>query len=390
MPQHNVHIGDYQLVILGGGAAGLMLASMLHDRNSTAIIEGNDAPGAKLLVSGGGRCNITNAQMGPEHYDGDPAFIEAVLNAFDNTDLLQWLTARRLRPFIEKKTQYFCAGTARTLWKMFQHEIRGTALLLSHRIEKVTRQDGWFHVRTHRGILRAKKLVVATGGASFAQLGSSDIGHRIAKAFGHRITPPSPALVGLTLQPEQFFFKTLSGIATEVVMQVGAHRIAGRLLFAHRGISGPAVLDASLRWRRGTITIDFLPGFDWNRLQKSPQKIATLLPVPRRMAETFLAQWDLNNMPAKTLKHDAIERLRHLAAYRFAPAGTFGYGRAEVTRGGVSTGAIDPHTMESRRVPGLYIVGEALDVTGELGGYNLQWAMSSAAVCARALNGLME
>jgi predicted Rossmann fold flavoprotein len=221
---------------------------------------------------------------------------------------------------------------------------------------------------------------------SFPKLGASDIGLRIAESLGHRIVRPAPALVGWTLQPAQAFFKELSGVSAEVEIQVGPRRWQGRILFAHRGLSGPAVLNASLWWERGEVVIDFLPGFNLQTIRGSRKQLTTLLPLPRRLTRALLEHLGIGDRPAFSLDRGAWERLESLHDYRFAPAGTFGYSKAEVTRGGVATGEVDPETMESRLVPGLHFVGEVLDVTGELGGYNFQWAFSSAAVCADALN----
>ncbi|RUM74355.1 MAG: aminoacetone oxidase family FAD-binding enzyme, partial [Sulfurovum sp.] len=228
---------------------------------------------------------------------------------------------------------------------------------------------------------------VASGGLSFPRLGASDIGYRIATHFGHSITRTAPALVGFTVQKEQFFFKELSGASTDVRITVGDQRCSGALLFAHKGISGPAVLDASLYWEKGMIEIDFLPDVSLDQHKGSKKNISTLLPLPKRITKAFLLQLGLEDKPFVKLSSDEMGRLESLHHYQFAPAGTFGFSRAEVTKGGVDTGEVDRQTMMSKKIPGLYFVGEVLDVTGRLGGYNFQWAFSSAFVCAEQLKG---
>ena len=234
-------------------------------------------------------------------------------------------------------------------------------------------------IETDKGILAAKKLVVASGGMSFPRLGASAIAFEIAESFGHTVHPPKPALVGLTLQKEQFWMKALSGISLPVTIRVGAKKIAADMLFAHKGISGPAVLNASLYWEKGEIEIDFLPGFVINdtfwRLHK---QLSTALPLPKRFTKAFLASVGMADKAVHTLSKEEKERITSLHGYRFAPAGNFGFSKAEVTKGGVVTDEIDPKTMMSRKCEGLYFLGEALNVTGELGGYNFQWAFSTA------------
>jgi len=220
----------------------------------------------------------------------------------------------------------------------------------------------------------------------FPRLGASGIGYEIAEHFGHTVRKTAPALVGFTVQKEQFFFKALSGTSTEVEITVGEHICKGSLLFAHKGISGPAVFDASLYWEKGKIEVDFLPGFDrWEHLKGEKKLISSLLPMPKRVTKAFLIQFGIGDKPGRELTGQELKQLQQLHRYIFAPAGTFGYAKAEVTKGGVSTEEIDAESMESRLEKGLCFVGEVLDVTGRLGGYNFQWAFSSAYVCAQEL-----
>ena len=375
----------YETIILGGGAAGLMTAAQLVDPSTTLLIEGNAQPGAKLLVSGGGKCNITNVAVSPEDYVPDGAFVTPALRAFGSEALVDWLHQRGLEPVIRKAGQYFCPESARQIVTLLEKASRRVARKTGCTIHGLERTENGWRVRTSCGVFDSPKVVVATGGVSFPRLGASDIGYRIAESVGHTIVPPRPALVGLTLQKEQTFFKDLSGLSTPVEITVAGETLSGNLLFAHKGISGPVVLDASLYWQKGRITIDWVPGFDWEVLRGSKKQLSTILPVPRRMAKAFLDHLEIADTPASQLRSDAWDRLQTLSAYSMAPAGTFGYTKAEVTRGGVSLAEIDPETLGSLLASGLYFVGEVLDITGRLGGYNLQWAFSSAAACARYL-----
>ncbi len=376
---------SFERIILGGGASGLMTASLLAETSDTLILEAHPDIGAKLAVSGGGRCNLTNARLSPEDYCPGGAFVREVLSRFDQHDTLRWFGEKGLHPVRQKAHQYFSPQSSREVLSLFETAIGDTSVETSTRVREVSQNGGEFHLMTSRGLYRTAQLIVASGGLSYPRLGASDIGYRIAERFGHTIVRPRPALVGLTLQKDQFFLKALSGVATKVVITVGGHWAEGRLLFAHKGITGPAVLDASLYWQKGDISIDFLPGYDLRRLRNSARQIATALPMPKRLAKALLADRGIPDQACRDLDEASWRQLEGLHAYRFAPAGTFGYSKAEVTCGGVATDEIDPVTMESRLCPGLYFVGEVLDVTGRLGGYNLQWAFSSAAACARAL-----
>ncbi len=375
---------EYDVAILGAGASGLMLAARLERRHSILLIDGNRSPGAKIAVSGGGRCNLCNLELSTDRYRADPDFIRPVFDRYDQNWLLEWVGRRGVSWHPEAKGKVFCDREARSLNRLFERVIPPEIFVAGERIVKVEGR-GPFRIIGQERSYRARTLVVASGGLSFPKLGASGIGYEIAESYGHRIETPAPALVGLTLQPDEFFMKDLAGISTEVEVRVGERRWKDRLLFAHRGLSGPAVLNASLWWKAGEITIDFIPGVFPDKLQGNRQ-LTTLLPLPKRAARAFLERLGIPDRPVDRLSDPHRRRLQRLKAYRFAPAGTFGYGKAEVTRGGVSTREIDPYTMESRRQAGLYFIGEVLDVTGELGGYNFQWAFASGYVCAKHLS----
>ena len=378
----------YDVIILGAGAGGLMCAGWLR-RNAAlkiAVIEGNPKAGAKLKISGGGKCNITNVDVRPCHFLGDFDLLEAVLGIFSKENLLAFLHARGLRPVIRKGRYYFCEKSADEIISLLLRECEGADFFYNQKIRSVTK-DGLFDVQTEKGHFRSANVVVATGGASFATVGATDIGLRIAEGFGHAVTPFAPALAGLTLQKEQFWMKALTGISFPVRIEVEGRVIEEDMLFAHRGISGPAVLSASLYWHRGTITFDFLPGCNIVEACRDEKKlISTVLNLPKRFSRAFLEHIGVPDKACNRLNDEELKRLQSIHTYAFSPAGTFGFTKAEASKGGVATGELNHYTMESLLCEGLYFIGEVTDVTGELGGYNFQWAFSSAVVAANALS----
>ncbi|WP_456486029.1 NAD(P)/FAD-dependent oxidoreductase [Hydrogenimonas sp.] len=380
----------YDAIILGAGAAGLMAAAHLK-RKSVAILEHNPKPGAKIAISGGGRCNITNAELSPSRYLGDPSFIESVFSQFDNHDLIEFLHRHGLEPVVRKENQYFCPDRARELIDTLLRagsggDFSGNEFFYDTEVNGAVKENGLFVVDSSRGIYRAKKLIVSTGGLSYKSVGAGGVGLQIAEAFGHGVRPPNPALVGLTLQPEQAWMRSLSGLSLPVEIGVGRRVLKEDMLFTHKGISGPAVLNASLYWKQGKIVVDFLPKKRIKTLLKSPTKsAASQIPLPKRFVRAFFDSLDIPNIPYKEMNEIQKQRLSLLKSYAFAPAGTFGFTKAEVTKGGVDTDQIDPYTMQSRLTEGLYFAGEVIDVTGEIGGYNFQWAFSSAVVAAKSI-----
>ena len=376
---------ETEILILGAGASGLMLASLL-ERDNYLILDNNPTIGSKILVSGGGKCNITNGNLKPNNYLGEQRFIRNVLKRFDNYDLLRWLEKRGLKTIIRKNHQYFCENSAKELVTLLGKEINRKKILLNHKIKEVKKIDRGFEVVTSRGSIVAKKVVVATGGLSFTKLGATSIGYEIAKAFGHKVSTLFAGLVGFTVQSPEFFFKELSGISTEVKITVGDKVIESSLLFAHKGISGPVVLNASLYWQKGKITIDFIPSVNLEDIKSSKKNISRVLGLPNRVAKAFLDKLDVEDRACRDLSRDEWKKIEILKSYSFAPAGTFGYSKAEVTKGGVVLDEVDASNMMSKKVENLYFIGEVLDVTGELGGYNFQWAFSSAYVCAKGLD----
>jgi len=371
-------------IIIGAGASGLLLGALLQTRDFL-ILEHNAQVGAKILISGGGKCNITNEYVKPQNYLGNQRFIRHVVKRFDQHKLLTWLGERGLTPEIRKNNQYFCKTSAKEIVDLLRREIDAKKIKLQTTVQNVEKKGELFEVSTSKGKFLANNVVIASGGLSYQKIGASSIGYDIATSFGHTVTKLNPALVGFTVQKEQFFFKELSGIATDVTITVGEKEINGSLLFAHKGISGPAVLDASLYWEKGKVTIDFLPTVNFDRIKNSKKNISNLLGMPSRVAKAFLYQLSIEDRKATLLTKKEWQKLATLKAYSFAPAGTFGYTKAEVTKGGVVTDEVDAGSMMSRKVDNLYFIGEVLDVTGELGGYNLQWAFSTAFVASQAL-----
>ena len=373
------------IVIIGGGASALMLASLLPE-NSAIIVESNAKVGAKILVSGGGKCNITNALMDSKYFLADKEFVQPSLRLFNEKSLLQWLKSEKLVPELRKNIQYFCKDSAKEIWNIFLKKSKKQKILTNEKVLSVSKRDEIFYVKTNKQILSADVVVVASGGLSFPKLGASSIGYEIAEHFGHSIAKTAPGLVGFTVQKDQFFFKELSGLSTDVSIKVGDEVCSGALLFAHKGISGPAILDASLYWVKGKMEIDFLPDFSLEKIYKSKKQLSSLLPMPKRLTKAFLLQLNLDDKVGMKITADELLLLKTLHHYSFAPAGTFGYSKAEVTKGGVSTDEVDAKSMMSKKEKGLYFTGEVLDVTGRLGGYNFQWAFSSAYSCAKFIN----
>lgn len=376
----------YDVIILGAGASGLMCAGRINQQSGldVLVIEGNPKPAAKLKISGGGKCNITNVNVLPKHFLGNRLLVERALQHFSKEALLELLRSNGLDPVIRKGRYYFCPKSADEIITILRRLSSSSRFIFGHTIEKVEKEEGRFLVRTDKGTFEGRRVVVATGGVSFASVGATDIGLKIAHSFGHSVKSFQPALVGLTLQPDQFWMKELTGISLPVEIRVDDRTIDEDLLFAHKGISGPAVLSASLYWHKGKITIDFLPGKKIDRLcQRSGKKqVSTVMNLPKRFSRAFLEHLGIEDKPCGKLRDDEIAKLSELHAYAFAPSGTFGFTKAEVSRGGVNTDELDHATLQSKKSEGLYFIGEVTDITGELGGYNFQWAFSSAVMCA--------
>ena len=377
----------YDVIILGAGASGLMCASHLSKNLKVIMLDTNPKIAQKLKISGGGKCNITNVEVSEKNFNGDGEFVKTVLDKFSKDDLLGFLKQNRIDPVIRKNRYYFCKNSSDEIIDVLRRKSRHVELRLDTNILGAKKIGDTFEVQTSKGVINGKKLVVATGGKSFANLGASDIGLKIAKDFGLGVKEFSPALVGFTLQKEQFWMKELSGLSCEVEIQVEDKILKEEMLFAHRGISGPAVLSASLYWKKGTLGIDFLPKKNIFELIKGSKKLlSSVIPLPKRLSKAILKALYIKDVECKKVTSEMKERLQQIHNYEFAPAGNFGFTKAEVSRGGVLSKGLSPKTLQSLDIDDLYFIGEVVDVTGELGGYNFQWAFSSGVICARAIN----
>lgn len=376
----------HDIVFIGAGASALMAASHLQERD-VALIDSNAKAGAKILISGGGKCNLTNRFASPQNYLGNESFIEKALSAYPASSTLSFVKEHRLSLEERNHGQIFCANSAKELMSIFGRLTSFCTYYFSTTVLDVKKQEH-FIIQTNKGEIGAKKLVISSGGLSYTSIGASGIGYEIAKTFGHTIVTPSPALVGLTLQKEQFWMKELSGIAFPVTLFVGDKRFSENLLFAHKGISGPVVLSGSLYWKKGNISIDFLPHIATIETlfkTQAQKQITTALGLPKRFTKAFLDAYSLEDKVLSKLTLDEKQRLSVLKKYTFSPAGNFGFTKAEVTRGGVDTAEIDSVSFESKLCKHLYFIGEVLDVTGELGGFNFQWAFASGVGLSKAI-----
>lgn len=377
----------YDVIILGAGASGLMCAANLDENLDVGVIDSSEKVAKKLKISGGGKCNITNVDVSENNFDGDYDLLSYALSVFSKDDLLKFLNDNGVEPEIRKNRYYFCRDSSDEIIDILKRKTKKRDILLNREILEVKKIDDIFEVKTSKGILKSKKLVVATGGKSFKILGASEIGLKIAKEFDIQVKEFSPALVGLTLQKEQFWMKELSGLSCYVNIHVDGKVLKEEMLFAHKGISGPAVLSASLYWQKGNMSIDFLPNNNIVDLTIGSKKlISSVIPLPKRLSKAILKALEIDDIECKKINTQIKEKLLKIHAYEFSPAGNFGFTKAEVSRGGVIAEELNIYTLESKKIKDLYFIGEVVDVTGELGGYNFQWAFSSAKVCANSIS----
>jgi hypothetical protein len=360
-----------------------MLASSLSQSGvkNIAIIDHNPSIAMKIKISGGGKCNVTNADVSADNYLGESAFVGSVLSRYTPSELLEFLKEKGVVPKIRSLGQYFCQKSADEVIGALRREIKDADFFLSHAVRDLSLDmSGSYIVQTDKAEFRAKHLVVATGSPAYPQVGGSDVGLKLAQKMGHSTEAFTPVLVGWTVQKEQFW------ISAYVSIDVGHKKLFGDLLFAHKGISGPAVLSASLYWKKGPVSLDFLPNSTLHEaLYEKKKQISTQLNLPKRLTKLLLESIGVEDRILQKLSPQEWEKLSALKAYRMSPAGNFGLKKAEACRGGVKTCEIDASSMQSTIQENLYFIGEVVDVTGELGGYNFQWAFSSAIVCAAAL-----
>jgi predicted Rossmann fold flavoprotein len=394
----------YDVLILGAGGAGLMCAAVAGRRGRRVLLlDHSDSPGKKILISGGGRCNFTNFHTAPDRFlSANPRFAVSALARYTPADFLALVERHRIAWHEKILGQLFCDGSARQIVAMLLAECErgGVELALGHPARDIAHADGRFRLAFGARVAEAPALVIATGGPSIPKLGATGFAYDLARRFGLKVVEPRPALVPLTLSRDEALFHALSGVSTEVVASAGKASFREAALFTHRGLSGPAILQISSYWRPGEpIAIDFLPDMQpgWLREAKRQTPRAALKTVlarrlPERLSEALAARLGgqsgdshvtvthLANLPDRKLE----DAERRLAQWRFTPNGTEGFAKAEVTVGGIATQGLSSKTMEAVKVPGLHAIGEAVDVTGWLGGYNFQWAWASAVAAGEA------
>ncbi|MCP9222038.1 NAD(P)/FAD-dependent oxidoreductase [Erythrobacter sp. LQ02-29] len=392
---------DYDAIILGGGAAGLFCAAIAGQRGRRVLVlERSETVGRKILISGGGRCNFTNLGTGPENYlSANPHFAKSALARYTPRDFLDLIERYGIAWHEKTLGQLFCDGSARQIVDMLVAECDkgGVEIVTGAEVSLVEAIEDGYHVSSHDASYRGAQLVIATGGPSIPKMGASDFAYRLARQFGLKIVEPRPALVPLVLGGEEVLFRELSGVSAPVETRSGPKKGRGTFreaaLFTHRGLSGPAILQASSYWRPGEpVDVDFVPdapdGWLIAAKAQAPRKTAAALlaeHLPQRLAETLADRLGLDRPLGETTDKVLRAAETRLANWRFTPSGSEGFAKAEVTAGGIATTDLSSQTLGAKRVPGLYAIGEAVDVTGWLGGYNFQWAWASGYACGQAL-----
>ena len=393
----NPHLNFHDVIILGAGAAGLMCAAVAGQRGRRVLVlEQSRHPGEKIRISGGGRCNFTNLHTSPANFLSDnPRFCSSALNGYTQSDFIALVESYGIAYHEKTRGQLFCDGSSRQIIEMLLEECgkAGVQLRLGARVAAIAKNENGFAVVADQGEHRCRSLVVATGGPSIPKMGSSGFGYKIAEQFDLKIVPPRAALVPLTFDAALLAqFKDLSGVSVDAVVSRGKISFDEALLFTHRGLSGPAILQISSYWRDGDdIIVDMAPGIDvlagLKRLRGDHprQEMATALAgfLPKRLARTIA---DVTGGPERIADFSDMHLLNVAAAvkqWRVRPNWTEGYRTAEVTLGGVDTSGLSSKTFETRSIPGLHFIGEVVDVTGHLGGFNFQWAWSSGYAAGR-------
>jgi predicted Rossmann fold flavoprotein len=396
----------FDAVVIGAGAAGLFCAGVAGQAGARVLLlDHAEKVAEKIRISGGGRCNFTNREAGPANFlSENPHFCRSALARYTAANFIALVQRHRIAFHEKHKGQLFCDDSSEQIIAMLLRECEAGGVVRRQpcAVRAVRRSAEAFELDTDAGPVRAPKLVVATGGLSIPKIGATDFGYRLAKQFGHRIVEPRPALVPLTFSAETWSpFASLAGVALPVVIETGSGKARGHfledLLFTHRGLSGPAVLQASSYWRPGEpLHIDLCPGQDLAAAlredkARSRRHLGNALAayLPQRLADAWLAAQGLPaDRPLPEVRDRDLDQLaQRLQRWELLPDGSEGWRKAEVTAGGVDTRELSSQTLESRLQPGLHFIGEVVDVTGWLGGYNFQWAWASAHACGRALAG---
>lgn len=384
------------VVIIGAGAAGMMCAIEAGKRGRSVLLLDHAAKlGEKIRISGGGRCNFTNINARPENFlSANPDFCRSALARYTPRDFIALVEKHGIAWHEKKLGQLFCDGSAQQIIDMLKTECddAGVRWCLPAKVISVKKAERFANA-TDRGDFESESLVIASGGLSIPQIGASPFGYRIAEQFGLEVTELRPALVGLTFAPETLAqFAGLSGISIDAIVSCNGASFRENLLITHRGLSGPAILQISSYWRPGLdLSVNLLPDLDPGAMLEANQTSEKLLAnvlgefLPQRFAQRWV-EIHFENLPMKRL---GARRLQEIAArlkdWRVRPSGTVGYRKAEVTLGGVDTRELSSRTMEARKVPGLYFIGEVVDVTGHLGGHNFQWAWASGHAAGQAV-----
>ncbi|MDM4769467.1 NAD(P)/FAD-dependent oxidoreductase [Solimonas sp. SE-A11] len=390
---------DHDLIILGGGAAGLMCALTAGQRGRRVlVVEHANKVGKKILMSGGGRCNFTNLHTGPQNFlSANPHFCKSALARYTPADFIALVESHGIAYHEKELGQLFCDDSSKQIVRLLLDECAaaGVRIEVDCEVRDVARRGEGFAVSTARGCFSAPKLVVATGGLSIPSMGASGFGYQLARQFGHVVLPTRAGLVPLTLSGKpQEQYQDLSGLSFEVEARAGRQSFRNQMLITHRGLSGPAILQISSYWQPGEpLQLDLLPDRDalaWLQEQQQERPLAELRTIlgetlPKRFAQRLCEAW----FQSKPMRQYRPQELKDLAAqlteWPITASGTEGYRTAEVTLGGVDTRELSSATMESRLVPGLHFVGEVMDVTGWLGGFNFQWAWASGVAAGKSV-----
>jgi hypothetical protein len=377
---------QFDVIILGAGAAGLMCAIEAGKQGRrVAVLERAERIGKKILISGGGRCNFTNLHCRPDNFiSANPHFAKSALARYTPADFIALVEKHGIAYHEKTLGQLFCDGSAQQIVGMLEAECRaaGVRIQTNVNIEQVSKEDE-FVLRAGDDQFHAASVVVATGGLSIPKMGATGFGYDLARQFGLKIVEPRPALVPFTFNKDDTaHFCDLAGVSAEVIASIGAQSFREKMLITHRGLSGPAILQISSYWKPGQpVSLDLAPGHALTAALRDPKKTRDLSAakaafrsaLPHRFADRWLDVYPPHGWSNHAL--DELERLTH--NWQIIPAGTEGYAKAEVTAGGVDTNELSAKTMESRKVPGLFFIGEVVDVTGHLGGFNFQWAWAS-------------